>query len=73
MVEGGSAHRTVRPRLPGLKRTQDGQMPSLLRFLFVIGVLAGLVYGGMLALVTLFEPQPREITIVVPPDRFMKR
>ncbi|HWL06261.1 MAG TPA: histidine kinase [Xanthobacteraceae bacterium] len=48
-------------------------MPSLLRFLFVIGVLAGLVYGGMLALVTLFEPQPREITIVVPPDRFMKR
>jgi len=62
-------------RPPGQRDGPAGllKMPSLLRFLFVIAVLAGLVYGGMLALVTLFKPEPREITIVVPPDRFMKR
>ena len=48
-------------------------MPSLFRFLLIIGVLAGLVYGGMYALATWFEPKPRDITVSVPPDRFMKR
>jgi len=48
-------------------------MPSLLRFLFVIAVLAGVVYGGMLALVTFYEPTPREITVTIPPDKFLKR
>ena len=34
-------------------------MPSLVRFLIVVGVLAALVYGAMLALVTFVEPVPR--------------
>ena len=41
-------------------------MPSLIRFLLVVGVLAALVYGGMLALVNFVKVQPREITQSVP-------
>jgi hypothetical protein len=44
-------------------------VPSLLRFLFVVGILVGLVWGGMLALVTFVEPQPREMTQTIPPNR----
>ena len=40
-------------------------MPSLFRFLFVIGLLAALVYGGMIALVTFVQVQPREMTETV--------
>ena len=48
-------------------------MPSLLRFLTVIGVLGGLTYGAMFMLATWFAPQTREITVSVPPDRFAKQ
>ena len=44
-------------------------MPSLIRFLVFLGVLAGLAYGGMFALVTLVEPTTREMTVRVPTDR----
>ena len=44
-------------------------MPSLIRFLFVVGILVGLVWGGMLALVTFVEPQPREMTQTIPSNR----
>jgi hypothetical protein len=37
-------------------------LPSLFRFLFLLAILAGLVYGGMLALVGFVKVQPREIT-----------
>ncbi len=37
-------------------------MPSLIRFLTVIGILAGLFYGGMFILANYFEPEPREIS-----------
>jgi hypothetical protein len=37
-------------------------LPSLFRFLFLLAVLAGLVYGGMLALVAFVKVQPREMT-----------
>ena len=37
-------------------------MPTLIRFLVIVGVLAGLVYGGMIALVALVKVQPREMT-----------
>ena len=42
-------------------------MPSLFRFLLVVAILAGLVYGGMLALVTFVEPDQREIVQTIPP------
>jgi len=41
-------------------------MPSLIRFLIVLLFLAGLVYGGMVALVALVEPQTREMTVRIP-------
>jgi len=37
-------------------------MPSLLRFLTVVGLLAGLFYGSMFVLANFFEPQQREMT-----------
>jgi hypothetical protein len=48
-------------------------MPSLFRFLVLVGLLGGLAYGAMFSLATLFEPKPREITVTIPPDRFIKR
>lgn len=47
-------------------------MPSLFRFLILIGVLVGLAYAGMIALVTFVEPQPREMSQTVPPARLNK-
>ena len=37
-------------------------MPTLFRLLFVVGLLVGLGYGAMLALVTFVHPEPHEIT-----------
>jgi len=48
-------------------------MPSLFRFLVVIGILGGLLYAGIFTLATMVEPQPREITVTVPPDKMLKR
>lgn len=44
-------------------------MPSLIRFLVVIALIVGAVYGGMLALVMLVEPNPREMSVRVPNER----
>lgn len=41
-------------------------MPSLFRFLFALGVIAALIYGGMIALVAYVQVQPREMTQTVP-------
>lgn len=48
-------------------------MPSLFRFLFVVGVIAGIGFGSMLALATLVEPNPREMTVKIPSDRINPR
>ncbi len=47
-------------------------MPSLIRFLVIVGILAGLIYAGMIALVTFVDPQPREMVQQVPPARLNK-
>lgn len=47
-------------------------MPSLFRFLFIVGTLAALVYFGMLALATFFVPQPHQITEPVPFTKFTR-
>ncbi len=47
-------------------------MPSLIRFLLTIGLLVGLVYVTMLALVTFVTPQPHEIVQTVPASRLNK-
>ncbi len=48
-------------------------MPSLFRFLAIVGILAGLAYAAIVALATMVEPQPREITVTIPPDKLLKR
>jgi hypothetical protein len=47
-------------------------VPSLFRFLVVIGVIGGLIYGGMLALAWTVEPKQREMTIKIPSKRINK-
>jgi hypothetical protein len=47
-------------------------MPSLIRFLAVIGILAGLIYAGLWALGHFVEPHPREMTITIPQERLGK-
>jgi hypothetical protein len=38
----------------------------------IVAILAGLVYGGMIALVTFVEPQPREMTQTLPANKLNK-
>lgn len=44
-------------------------MPSLLRFLTMLGVLAGLGFGGLYALATLVTPRTREMTVTIPASK----
>jgi hypothetical protein len=47
-------------------------MPSLFRFLIVVGIFGGLVYAGLYALANFVHPKPREISVTIPPDKFFK-
>lgn len=40
-------------------------MPTLIRLLITLLFLAGLVYAGMIALISFVEPEPREVTIPI--------
>ena len=44
-------------------------MPSLIRFLAILGVLAAIAWAAMLALATFVEPQQREMTQAVPAQK----
>jgi hypothetical protein len=44
-------------------------MPTLLKLLVVLALIAGVIYGGMLALIIMVEPDQREMTIRVPTER----
>jgi hypothetical protein len=44
-------------------------MPTLFRFLMIIGVIVGIVYGAMFALVTFVEPKKGEMTVRVPLEK----
>jgi hypothetical protein len=47
-------------------------MPSLLRFLVVVGLIVGLAYGGLYSLARFVEPQPREMVVTIPPDKLLR-
>ncbi|MEF3367268.1 oxidoreductase [Methylocystis sp. 9N] len=47
-------------------------MPSLIRFLIVVGVLVAIGYGIMVMLVSFVTPQPREMTYTIPAQRLNK-
>ncbi len=48
-------------------------MPSLLRFLAVLALIAGLGYAAMFVIASVVDLEPREITVRVPQDRFVKQ
>ena len=48
-------------------------MPSLIRFLCILAVLAGCCYGVMLALVSYVAPTPREFVVTIPQERLAKK
>jgi hypothetical protein len=47
-------------------------MPTLFRFLLVVGLLVAGVYAAALWLTRFVDPQPREMTVTIPPDKFFK-
>jgi hypothetical protein len=47
-------------------------VPSLFRLIVTVGLLVGIVYATMLALVAFVTPQPHEITQTVPAARLNK-
>jgi hypothetical protein len=36
-------------------------------------VLAGIVYGALFALANFVNPKPREMTVTIPADKFLKK
>jgi hypothetical protein len=47
-------------------------MPSLFRFLFILGALVGLSYGALYMAATYFEPEPKEVSKPVPGVKIRK-
>ncbi|WP_195930699.1 hypothetical protein [Hyphomicrobium album] len=41
-------------------------MPSLFRFLFIVGTAGAIITGALYVLATKFEPEPRTVTKPVP-------
>jgi hypothetical protein len=48
-------------------------MPSLFRFLTVLAIIGAIVYGAIYALANFVNPKPREMTVTIPPDKFLKK
>ena len=48
-------------------------MPSLFRFLTVVAIIVGIVYGAIFSLANFVNPKPREMTINIAPDKFLKK
>jgi hypothetical protein len=66
-LNGCRAHLHGKRAIESLK-----SMPSLFRFLSVVAIIVGVIYGGIYALANFVQPKPREMTINVPPDKFLK-
>ena len=47
-------------------------MPTLFRFLVILGILAGIGYGGMFALANFVQPKKGEMTVRIPPEKLNK-
>jgi hypothetical protein len=48
-------------------------MPTLFRFLAFVAIVVGAIYAGMFAIAHFYNPPEREITVTIPPDRFLKQ
>ena len=47
-------------------------MPSLFRFLTVLAIIGGIVYGVIFALANFVNPKSREMIVTIPADRFLR-
>jgi hypothetical protein len=47
-------------------------MPSLVRFLVIVGIIGGLAYVTVFSLATFVPYKPREISVTIPQDKFLK-
>ncbi|MEP7030065.1 MAG: histidine kinase [Pseudolabrys sp.] len=47
-------------------------MPSLFRFLVFIGLIGGLAYVAVFSLATFVPYKPREISVTISSDKFLK-
>ena len=68
-VRNGRAAETLR-RSVGIG-TRNA-MPSLVRFLSVIAIVAAVIYAGVYVLAHFVQPKPREISVSIPPEKFFK-
>lgn len=48
-------------------------MPSLFRFLTIVAIIGGIGYGVLFALANFVDPKPREMSITIPQDKFLKK
>jgi len=48
------------------------ELPSLIRFLVIVGAIVAIIYGAMVAIVSFVTPQPREMTYTIPAQRLNK-
>jgi len=48
-------------------------MPSLFRFLILVAAIGAIGYGVIFALANFVNPTPREMTVTVHPDKFLKK
>ncbi len=48
-------------------------VPTLFRFIAFLAIVGGLIFGGMIALVTFVQPEPREMVEIVPPAKLQPR
>lgn len=48
-------------------------MPSLFRFLLVVGLLGGLIYAGVFSLAKFVQPEPRQMVVTIPQDKLLKQ
>lgn len=48
-------------------------MPSLFRFLFVVALLGGAVFGGLYVLAVHFEPEQQEVSKPLPDVKIRKQ
>lgn len=54
-------------------RYESPAMPSLFRFLTIVALIGGLVYGVVFVLANFVNPSPREMTVTIQPDKFLKK
>lgn len=47
-------------------------MPTTFRFLMIVAALCGATYGALFLLANVLAPQPRDITVTVPPAKYAK-